>query len=339
MSSSRWLLVVISFAAAMGVAVFVIAAHWPDEGAPLGIPWWAHLLAASAVALELGLRVAKISYSARACGIPLSFGTSMRASLCGDFLDAITPARIGAEPARFVVLSEAGVPVGSALVVLFLELFLEFLSLIVIAAILVFIAPPSGALTAALLTIAGYGAFVMGVGALAVAISRRDDGAPLPRWAKMMGIGHRVWRGLLRLVFHLRSGVDAFRRANVAVMSLALLCSVLHVLGRLLALPIIVFSYGASVPLLPLLLWPLALLYAGAITPMPSGGGVMELGFNAALGNTIPGHLIAASLIWWRFYSFYVYVLLGAIATGRTAMRALSRRHVDTATSQPAATA
>ena len=48
MTPGRWLLVVLSFAAAAGVALWVIATRWP-EGAPLGLPWWAHLMALGGV--------------------------------------------------------------------------------------------------------------------------------------------------------------------------------------------------------------------------------------------------------------------------------------------------
>jgi hypothetical protein len=33
----------------------------------------------------------------------------------------------------------------------------------------------------------------------------------------------------------------------------------------------------------------------------------------------------AAALIWWRFYTFYIYILLGALAAGRTVMRAVRK--------------
>ena len=56
--------------------------------------------------------------------------------------------------------------------------------------------------------------------------------------------------------------------------------------------------------------------------PAP-GGGFIEVAFRAALGGTIPAAIFAASLIWWRFYTFYLYILLGALAAGRTALRAL----------------
>src|SRR4026207_442668 len=72
-------MVVVSFAAAAGVALWVIRSHWPEGGAPLGLSWWAHLLALGAVTFELTLRSAKIAFSARACGIPLQVGPAARA--------------------------------------------------------------------------------------------------------------------------------------------------------------------------------------------------------------------------------------------------------------------
>jgi hypothetical protein len=33
--------------------------------------------------------------------------------------------------------------------------------------------------------------------------------------------------------------------------------------------------------------------------------------------------VLAGSLIWWRVYTLYLYILLGALAAGRTVMRAL----------------
>ena len=49
------------------------------------------------------------------------------------------------------------------------------------------------------------------------------------------------------------------------------------------------------------------------------------MAFRAALGHAIPLQLFAASLLWWRFYTFYVYILLGAIAAGSTVLRAVRK--------------
>ncbi|HEX7123488.1 MAG TPA: lysylphosphatidylglycerol synthase transmembrane domain-containing protein [Gemmatimonadaceae bacterium] len=327
MTPFRWFLTTLSFAAAIGAALWVISSHWPEGGAPLGLPWWGHLLALGAVSFELFFRSAKIAFSARACGIPLALGTAARATLGGDFASAVTPSRLGAEPARFVVLTEAGVPAASALLVLFLELFVEMISLLIIGAGLLLIWSPSLAMAGVAAMVSGYATVVLGLGAVAYVLSRRRVIGPPPRWARAVGINAGVWRSMRRGLRHLRGSVDAMRTANWRIMLLSLTCSVVHILGRLTILPIIIHAYGGGVELTALVLWPLVLLYGGALIPAPAGGGAMELGFNAVMDDLIPPALLGASLIWWRLYSYYIYVLLGAFAAGRTAMRALSRRN------------
>jgi uncharacterized protein (TIRG00374 family) len=323
-STFRWLLVLVSFAAAAGVALWVITSHWPEGGAPLGLSWWAHLLALGAVTFELTLRSAKIALSARACGIPLQFGTAARATLGGDFATAITPARVGAEPARFLVLREAGVPAARALLVLFLELFIELVSLVIIAGVLLAFLPASGALTGVAAMVGGYATVVLGLGVGGWALSRRRTHGPPPRWARAVGLSAGFWRRVQLGLRNLRGSVDALRHARFSMMAASLACSIAHISGRLMTLPIIITSLGAEVNLTSLILWPLVLLYGGALIPAPAGGGAMEFGFSAIMGDILPPDVLAASLIWWRFYSYYVYVLLGAFAAGRTVMRALN---------------
>ena len=323
MTPFRWLLVLVSFAAAAGVALWVISSHWPEGGAPLGLSWWAHLLALGAVTFELTLRSAKIALSARACGIPLQFGTAARATLGGDFATAITPARVGAEPARFLVLREAGVPAARALLVLFLELFIELLSLVILAGLLLAFLPASGALKGVAAMVGGYATIVLGLGFGGWVLSRRRAHGPPPRWARAIGIGAGFWRAVQLGLRNLRESVDALRHARFSMMAASLACSIAHISGRLMTLPIIIASLGADLNLTSLILWPLVLLYGGALIPAPAGGGAMEFGFGAIMDGILPGDVLAASLIWWRFYSYYIYVLLGAFAAGRTVMRAL----------------
>src|SRR5262249_54261006 len=101
--------------------------------------------------------------------------------------------------------------------------------------------------------------------------------------------------------------------------------SVIHVAMRLCVLPALVLGAGAVAPLAPLALWPLGLLYGAAVVPAPGGGGAVELAFRAALAGVIGPSLFAAALLWWRFYTFYIYIVLGAIVAGGTALRAVRK--------------
>ena len=87
--------------------------------------------------------------------------------------------------------------------------------------------------------------------------------------------------------------------------------------------------------LAPLVLWPLALFYGGVVVPAPGGGGFIEGAFGATLKTAIPSGMFAASLLWWRFYTFYIYVIVGAVAAGDVALRAIGRRHAHAATTRP----
>ena len=143
------------------------------------------------------------------------------------------------------------------------------------------------------------------------------------RWARSVGFNGARWRAVQRALRQIRASVGGLRRASPSLMGGALLFSVAHVLLRLTILPVIVLSLAPDVPLSPLVLWPLVFLYGGAVAPAPGGGGVVEIAFRATLHDVIPDVAFASALIWWRFYTFYLYILLGALAAGGTVLRAL----------------
>jgi uncharacterized membrane protein YbhN (UPF0104 family) len=95
---------------------------------------------------------------------------------------------------------------------------------------------------------------------------------------------------------------------------------------RLCVLPALVLpAVSEQVRIEPLALWPLGFLYGAAVVPAPGGGGAVELAFRAALGSVIPPHAFPAALLWWRFYTFYIYIILGAIIAGGVALRAVRK--------------
>jgi uncharacterized membrane protein YbhN (UPF0104 family) len=323
-SPKRWLAVLLSFGATIGISLYLVVSSWPAEGAAVALPASAHLLAFGAVLLEAGTRGVKLLLSARALRIPLRLGTALRTCLGGDFGAAITPARSGSEPARFFILAQAGVGAADVLLVLFTELFLEMLSLAAVAVVLGALFRGSGPMVGSLIgLIGGYAAVVLGAGAFAWALARRSTSGPPPGWARGVGFDGGRWRAVQRALRQIRASVGGLRRASPSLMGGALLFSVAHVLLRLTILPVIVLSLVPDVPLSPLVLWPLVFLYGGAVAPAPGGGGVVEIAFRATLHDVIPDVAFASALVWWRFYTFYLYILLGALAAGGTVLRAL----------------
>ncbi len=328
MSPTRWLLTVLSFAAMLGVSGWVVSQNWPAGGMPW-LGWTVHAAALATVTAEILTRAFKIQASARACGIPLRFGTALRVCLAGDFAAAITPARSGAEPARFLVLAESGTPAAQRVLVLFLELFLEMGSLVLVCTVLAVLFRGRGASASGLIAlVGGYSTFVLGAGAAGWFLSARNANGPPPAWAKALRLHAGRWRAVQRTLRSLRTAVQALRSANPLLMLLAFGGSVLHVLGKVATLPILVYVADRGFPLTmdtlaPLVLWPLALFYGGVAVPAPGGGGFIEGAFAATLKSAIPPAIFVASLVWWRFYTFYLYILVGGIAAGDAALRAL----------------
>ena len=325
MTPKRWLLTALSFAATIGVSIYMILG-WSQQGTSLSLPLRAHLFALLAVAVEVLARSLKIRWSARAAGIHLKLSTAARTCLGGDFAAAITPARSGAEPARFFVLTEAGLPSSSVLVILYAELFLEVFSLAAVVLCVALVFRHAGAVLVTLVSVVGaYAAVIIGIGALALFLSRRDADGPPPRWAQRLRLHAGRWRTIQRALRKLRGTVDSVERIHRRSAVAAFFASFVHVAIRLTVLPALVLTSVASAPLAPLALWPLGFLYGAAVVPAPGGGGAVEMAFRAALGHAIPGQLFAASLVWWRFYTFYIYIVLGAIAAGGTVLRAIRK--------------
>jgi uncharacterized protein (TIRG00374 family) len=323
MTWKRWAFTIASFVGVIAVSAFFIIRWW-RAGSAITLPLMAHLLAAAAVITEILTRTWKITWSAKATHIELKFMTALRTTLAGDFGASITPARSGAEPARFLVLAEAGIPTPSALVVLFAEILLEAVSLTIVVAIVAVVFRHAGVVLGALVGVVGvYSGFVLAIAIVAVTLSKRHLGEVAPKWARRIGLGGKRWLVVQRWFVQVRSTVDSVKHIEVRWACASCLMSIIHVAMRLCVLPALVLGAGVVAPLAPLALWPLGLLYGAAVVPAPGGGGAVELAFRAALAGVIPASIFAAALLWWRFYTFYIYIVLGAIVAGGTAIRAV----------------
>jgi uncharacterized protein (TIRG00374 family) len=326
MNLKRWAFTIVSFVAVFGVSAWYIVRWW-RAGSGVSLPITAHLLAAAAVATEIITRSLKISFSGRAVQVRMGFRTALRTTLGGDFGASITPARSGAEPARFLVLAEAGIPTAGALVVLYAELFLEALSLATVVIAVAIIFRHAGLVLGALVgVVGGYAALVIGVGVLAVVLSRRHVNDAPPRWALRLRLHGKRWDKVQRWFAQVRATIAMMHDVDLRWAFASYVMSVIHVAMKLCVLPALVLGAGARAPLAPLALWPLGLLYGTALVPAPGGGGAVELAFRAALAPVIGANLFAAALLWWRFYTFYIYIVLGGLVAGRVVIRAIKGR-------------
>lgn len=326
MSVKRWMFAIASFVAAIGVSLYIIVSSWPKQHAAVSMDLGPHLALLCIALCELLARGAKVWLSAIAMRIPMSYRLAVRASAGGDFGASITPNKTGAEPARYLIMTEAGMHPAQILLVIYAELFLEMISLAVVATGLFVVFRNAGSTLLGVVGAVGlYALFVLGTGAIGWFLSERyGTTGPAPKWARRFKLHGARWRKVQHALATLRSAIGGIRHMRLGMTALALLASVLHICLRIAILPAIVYSLGEThVPLAPLVLWPVALMWGSALAPLPGGGGAVEVGFKAALGHAIPARIFGAALVWWRFYTFYLFILLGALAAGGTVLRAL----------------
>jgi hypothetical protein len=211
------------------------------------------------------------------------------------------------------------------MVILYTELFFEAISLAVVVLMIAILFKASGkAMVAMIGVVGGYAMFVVGLGVVGVLLARRDVGDEPSKWGLRFRLHGRRWEIVQRWFERVRTTVDAFREMRLGWGALSLLASVAHIAVRFTVLPAIIYSSTrAPVTLAPLVVWPLGIIYGAGMVPAPGGGGAVELAFRAALGPAIPQRLFAAALVWWRFYTFYIYIIFGAMVAGHTALRAV----------------
>jgi glycosyltransferase 2 family protein len=325
-SAKRWMFAIVSFVTAIGVSLYIVISSWPRQHAAVSMDLGPHLLLLGIALSELLARGAKVWLSAIAMRIPMSYRLALRASAGGDFGAAITPNKSGAEPARYLIMTEDGMRPAQILLVIYAELFLEMISLALVAVALYFLFRNAGSTLIGVISAVGlYALFVLGTGALGWILSAKyGTTGPPPRWARRLKLRGARWRKVQRALATLRTAISGIRHMRIGMTVVALLASMLHIGLRIAILPVIVYSLGEKqVPLAPLVLWPVALMWGSAVSPLPGGGGAIEVGFKAALEHSIPARIFGAALIWWRFYTFYLFILLGALAAGGTVLRAL----------------
>jgi glycosyltransferase 2 family protein len=325
-SVKRWMFAIASFVAAIGVSLYIIISSWPEQHAAVSMDFGPHLVLLCIALSELLARGAKVWLSAIAMRIPMSYRLAVRASAGGDFGASITPNKTGAEPARYLIMTEAGMHPAQILLVIYAELFLEMISLALVAIGLFVVFRNAGSTLLGVVGAVGlYALFVLGTGGIGWFLSERyGTTGPAPKWARRFKLHGARWKKVQHALATLRTAIGGIRQMRLGMTALALLASVLHICLRIAILPAIVYSLGEThVPLAPLVLWPVALMWGSAIAPLPGGGGAVEVGFRATLGHAIPARIFGAALVWWRFYTFYLFILLGALAAGGTVLRAL----------------
>jgi uncharacterized membrane protein YbhN (UPF0104 family) len=285
-------------------------------------PLQAHLLCVGLVAADLLARAWRIQWIVQGLGHRMTLWDSFVLNAFGDAACALTPLRLGGEPARLAGMLRSRVPAPAAFVAISLEVLAAWPVIIVAAGWLAWRYAPAWWLEAG--PRLGSAAAAAWPWVVAVAILS----VLAWRWARRK-VPSPAARQLRRPI---RRAMVYWRRMPRWPLVASVPMSLINLATRVAILPVLALSLPSPPPMGPLALGSFALLYSQLVLPTPSGAGAVELGFLGGAAGDL-GAQDGWLLLAWRFYTNGVGVLLGiALAVhiyGWPALRQLVGRWSD----------
>ena len=284
-------------------------------------PVQAHLLCVALVAADLLARAWRIQWIVQGLGHRMSLWDSFVLNAFGDAACALTPLRLGGEPARLAGMLRSRVPATAAFVAISLEVLAAWPVILVAAGWLVWQYAPAWWLVAGpRLTSAAETAWPWVVMVVILSVLA---------WRAARRVASPAARQLRRPV---RRALVYWRRMPRWPLVASIPLSFLNLATRVAILPVLALTLPSPPAMGPLVVGSFALLYSQLVLPTPSGAGAVELGFlGGAAGDLGSGE--GWLLLAWRVYTNGIGVLLGVgLAVriyGWPALRQLARRWGD----------
>ena len=284
-------------------------------------PVQAHLLCVALVAADLLARAWRIQWIVQGLGHRMSLWDSFVLNAFGDAACALTPLRLGGEPARLAGMLRSRVPATAAFVAISLEVLAAWPVILVAGGWLVWQYAPAWWLVAGpRLTTAAETAWPWVVMVVILSVLA---------WRAARRVASPAARQLRRPV---RRALVYWRRMPRWPLVASIPLSFINLATRVAILPVLALTLPSPPAMGPLVLGSFALLYSQLVLPTPSGAGAVELGFlGGAAGDLGSGE--GWLLLAWRVYTNGIGVLLGVgLAVriyGWPALRQLARRWGD----------
>ncbi|HWN19079.1 MAG TPA: lysylphosphatidylglycerol synthase transmembrane domain-containing protein [Gemmatimonadales bacterium] len=262
-------------------------------------PVAAHGVCLSLVILDFLVRAWRIQWIMKGLGSPLALRDAFVVNAFGDAANALTPMRLGGEPARVAGMMRTGARMTAVLVGITLEAVISRVVLIAVASWLIWRYAPAWWATA-------------GPGL------RNSASNAWPWIVLAMVVGILLWRYTQRAVSPatrrlrrpLRRVLVYLRRMPRWPLVASLPLSVIPMATRIAILPVLVLTLPSPPPMGPVVFGSFALLYSQMVLPTPSGAGVVELGFLGGAAGPL-GEGQGWILLAWRFYTNGLGMLVG----------------------------
>ncbi|HEU4642178.1 MAG TPA: lysylphosphatidylglycerol synthase transmembrane domain-containing protein [Gemmatimonadaceae bacterium] len=277
----------------------------------------AHLVCIALVAVDVIVRTWRFQWILRGLRFDVPFRDVLALNLVGDAASAITPLRIGGEPARLAALARERIPLTAGLVAVGIEIVVMWPVILIASGILALLYAPQWwtevepHLASTVRVGWPWVALVVAASVLTWIAARRA----------FPSASHTVRRSMRRALAYARRMPRWPLLAGIPL-------TLVGLAARVAILPVLALTLSSPPPIGPLSFASFALLYGQLLLPTPSGAGVVELGFLGGAVGDLGGEL-GAILLLWRFYTTFVLVALGLVLGvrhyGRAAVSAMLR--------------
>ena len=237
----------------------------------------------------------------------LSLWRAVTINAYGDAASAVTPARLGGDPARFLGFRRAGVETPRALAGLAVEALIDWVLLAIATAILGLAFADTAAAGARHLVTLATGPKARLLVALVLALAVVS--AATARWYR-----RRIPAGALG---SLTAAWQRARQLGRPRVTLAAALTALSMALRVAILPVLVAGQpGLATD--AVVVGSFTLLFGQLALPMPAGAGAVELGFVGGFAGTMSTAALATLLVAWRVYTLILPAGLGALLLAGT---------------------
>ena len=266
----------------------------------------AHVVALALIGVELTSRAWKtrllIATDQRA-----TFRRTFVVNAYGDAAAAVTPGRLGGEPARFLGFRRAGIDAAAAAVALAVEKLIDGIAIVVVALGL------------------SVGLGTRGLPGARAMIERLDSraGPVIVGLLIVLVIGGAVamrryhHRHPQKVAEPLRKALVCLRQLPPSRIALVVAITFVGMTARVAILPVLCIGLAANIDIVAVVLGSFALLYSQLLMPMPSGIGGVEVGFALGFAPALSAGEIAALVVSWRLYTLFLGAGFGALLLGR----------------------
>jgi uncharacterized membrane protein YbhN (UPF0104 family) len=267
-----------------------------------------HIAALALVAADVVVRAVRIRLLVPHSS--LSLWRAITINAYGDAASAITPGRLGGDPARFWGFRRAGIDTPRALAGLGVEALIDWvlLGVATVGLGLIFAETAAGGLRRLVALATGPEARLLVVAVLVLVAAS----AAAVRWYRRRsppGAGSHL---------SLRATWQCARQLGWRTLAIAAALTAISMVARTAILPVLVAGHS-GLATGAVIVGSFALLYGQLALPTPAGAGGVELGFVGGFAGALSTGELATLLIVWRIYTLILGAALGALLFARAA--------------------